>query len=65
MRTNLDLGYKTFFMLNSTELEIDHAHKWLNANKCSILTLISMIKTSDSVKLEISLFISSLVFKRS
>ena len=27
-------GYKTFFMLNSTELEIYPADKWQNANNC-------------------------------
>ena len=44
-------GYKTFFMLNSTEHKIDHAHT------TGILTFISMINTTSESLKEIKVFI--------
>ena len=35
-RKNKPRGYKTFFMLNSTEHEILNAHKYKNINKFAI-----------------------------
>ena len=40
-------GYRTYFKLNSTEHEIYHAHKCLNANNYWHLTFISMINTTS------------------
>ena len=42
-------GYTTFFMLNSTDDEIYHAHKCENANNYWHLTLISMINSKYNI----------------
>ena len=60
-------GYKTFFMLNSTEHEIHSAH--INVKmptSVGILTFISRINTSyESLKATIPIFFSVLVFMSS
>ena len=40
-------GYKTFFVLNSTEREINHAHNIKMPTSVGILTLMSMINTTS------------------
>ena len=55
-------GYTTFFMLNSTEDALYHAHKCLNADNFGILTVINIISTSESLKGKV--YIQDLVFEQ-
>ena len=62
--------YETFFMFNSTEHKVYHAHKCLDANNgwhlptiVGILTFISMINTtSENLKARKNLYFSNLDF---
>ena len=45
------LGCQTFFMINTTEYEINYAHKCKNANNCWHFNIFSMINAiSESLK---------------